>query len=80
MERNPDHLEKDHVMIGAEGTEPVGAEPRSGEAFKRELDEELDAVLACTFPASDPIGCIRVDSQCCEEPETSDDLAAGKSQ
>jgi hypothetical protein len=65
MERNPDHLEKDHVMIGAEGTEPVGGEPRTGEPHKRDLDEELDAVLACTFPASDPIGCLGTDLNCC---------------
>jgi hypothetical protein len=44
-------------FIGAEGTEPVGAEPRTGEARQRALDEMLDAALACTFPASDPIGC-----------------------
>jgi hypothetical protein len=43
--------------IGAEGTEPAGADARTGEARQRELDEMLDAALACTFPASDPIGC-----------------------
>ncbi len=43
--------------IGAEGTEPVGAERRSGEAKQRDRDEMLDAALACTFPASDPIAC-----------------------
>ena len=50
--------------IGAEGTEPVGAQLRSGEARKRDLEEELDAALACTFPASDPIGCLGTDLNC----------------
>ncbi len=45
-------------MIGAEGTEPVGSPPRTGVAHARELDEQLDAALACTFPASDPVGCL----------------------
>ena len=45
-------------LIGAEGTEPVGAPPRSGEAQLKEAEEALDAALACTFPASDPIGCM----------------------
>jgi hypothetical protein len=44
--------------IGAEGTEPEGAARRTGEAHVQELDEQLDAALACTFPASDPIGCL----------------------
>jgi hypothetical protein len=44
--------------IGAEGTEPPGAPPRSGDAHSCEVDEQLDAALACTFPASDPIGCL----------------------
>jgi hypothetical protein len=43
--------------IGAEGTESVGESPRSGEAKQRDLDEMLDAALACSFPASDPVGC-----------------------
>lgn len=51
-------------MIGAEGTEPLGAEPRSGEAHPREVDEQLDAALACTFPASDPIGCLGTEQNC----------------
>jgi hypothetical protein len=52
--RNPDDCDR---HIGAEGTEPAGAtRRRSGEAGLRELDECLDAALACTFPASDPIG------------------------
>jgi hypothetical protein len=42
-------------FIGAEGTESMGEQRRSGEARQREADEELDAALACTFPASDPI-------------------------
>lgn len=46
-------------FIGAEGTEPEGEVARSGEAKPRELDEMLDAALACTFPASDPIGCFK---------------------
>jgi hypothetical protein len=50
----PDQTDR---FIGAEGTEPAGEMPRTGEARSRELDEMLDAALACTFPASDPIGC-----------------------
>jgi hypothetical protein len=50
--------------IGAEGTEPTGGSPRSGEPRKRDLEEELDAALACTFPASDPIGCLGTDLNC----------------
>jgi hypothetical protein len=53
--------------IGSEGTEPVGAQPRSGEPRKRELEEELDAALACTFPASDPVGCLGTDLNCRKE-------------
>jgi hypothetical protein len=53
--------------IGAEGTEPPGAKPRSGEPRKRDLEEELDAALACTFPASDPIGCLGTDLNCRSE-------------
>jgi hypothetical protein len=47
-------------LIGAEGTEPPGEPRRSGEAKLRHMEEMLDAALACTFPASDPIGCLRV--------------------
>jgi hypothetical protein len=43
--------------IGAEGTESAGEPPRSGEAKLRDVEEMLDAALACSFPASDPIGC-----------------------
>jgi hypothetical protein len=50
--------------IGAEGTEPMGGATRSGEARKRDLEEELDAALACTFPASDPIGCLGTELNC----------------
>jgi hypothetical protein len=50
--------------IGAEGTEPLGSALRSGEPRKRDLEEELDAALACTFPASDPIGCLGTDLNC----------------
>jgi hypothetical protein len=42
-------------LIGGEGTERVGEPRRSGEAKSRPVDEELDASLASTFPASDPI-------------------------
>lgn len=42
--------------IGAEGTEPEGSPRRTGEARMRDIDEQLDAALACTFPASDPVG------------------------
>jgi hypothetical protein len=44
-------------FIGAEGTEAVGEPARSGEAKLRDVDEMLDAALACSFPASDPVGC-----------------------
>lgn len=42
--------------IGAEGTEPTGAPARTGDAHIQDIDEQLDAALACTFPASDPVG------------------------
>ena len=42
-------------LIGAEGTEQVGEARRSGAAKSRPVDEELDASLASTFPASDPV-------------------------
>ncbi|HET9862811.1 MAG TPA: thiamine pyrophosphate-dependent enzyme [Steroidobacteraceae bacterium] len=42
------------ALIGAEGTEPIGAPRRSGEAQQRPIDEEVDAAVAGTFPASDP--------------------------
>ena len=45
--------------IGAEGTEAPGEPRRSGEAHTRDPDEELDAALACTFPASDPVSFVR---------------------
>jgi hypothetical protein len=45
-------------LIGAEGTEPAGEARRTGEPRNRNVDEELDAALACTFPASDPVGCL----------------------
>jgi hypothetical protein len=50
-------------FIGAQGTEPVGGAPRTGEPRQRELEEMLDAALACTFPASDPIGCFTLCSR-----------------
>jgi pyruvate dehydrogenase (quinone) len=42
--------------IGAEGTEPPGAPRRSGAPHAADEDEQLDAALAGTFPASDPVG------------------------
>lgn len=45
--------------IGAEGTEPIGEPRRSGAPGTRPADEALDAALACTFPASDPVSCFR---------------------
>jgi hypothetical protein len=51
------------TFIGAEGTEPLGEPRRTGEAKRRSVEEMLDAALACTFPASDPVGCVRVDSE-----------------
>jgi hypothetical protein len=50
--------------IGAEGTEPAGASPRTGLAETKDLEEMLDAALACTFPASDPIGCLSPAGNC----------------
>ena len=58
MEERPP--QEPEPLIGAEGTEPSGAPRRSGEARLRDMEEMLDAALACTFPASDPIGCLRV--------------------
>jgi hypothetical protein len=62
-ERNPEERES---RIGAEGTEPTGAPPRSGAAAQRDVDEQLDAALACTFPASDPVGCFSTHDGGCE--------------
>jgi hypothetical protein len=59
MERPPEDQ-----RIGAEGTEPTGTPARSGEARMRDLEEQLDAALACTFPASDPVGCLGTDLSC----------------
>jgi hypothetical protein len=64
--------------IGAEGTEPPGAPPRSGVAHSRDIDEQLDAALACTYPASDPVGCLgtfvncRPDRPARERPKAAD--------
>jgi hypothetical protein len=44
--------------IGAEGTEALGEPRRSGEPRQRDVQEQLDAALACTFPASDPVSCV----------------------
>jgi thiamine pyrophosphate-dependent acetolactate synthase large subunit-like protein len=41
-------------LIGAEGTEKLGEARRSGAPGPRPVDEELDAAVASTFPASDP--------------------------
>jgi hypothetical protein len=54
-QRNPDRTDE---QIGAEGTEAPGEPRRSGEARVRDAQEKLDAALACTFPASDPISCV----------------------
>jgi hypothetical protein len=64
MQERPDTEQ----LIGAEGTEPIGEQRRTGEARQRDVEEMLDAALACTFPASDPIGCIRVASDADEAP------------
>ena len=50
--------------IGAEGTEAPGEPRRSGVPATRDPDEELDAALACTFPASDPVSCVRPNADC----------------
>ena len=58
MGRQIEPADRAQPFIGAEGTEPVGEPRRSGEARKRDIEEQLDAALACTFPASDPVsGC-----------------------
>ncbi len=54
-QRNPDQTDE---QIGAEGTEAPGEPRRSGEPRPRDVQERLDAALACTFPASDPISCV----------------------
>jgi hypothetical protein len=54
----PDPPTESTQLIGAEGTEGPGEQRRSGEPRQRNLDEALDAALACTFPASDPVGCL----------------------
>lgn len=53
-------------LIGAEGTEPAGEPRRSGEPRKRDIQEQLDAALACTFPASDPVSGCAVTAECDE--------------
>jgi hypothetical protein len=53
--------------IGAEGTEAPGEPRRSGIARTRDPDEALDAALACTFPASDPVSCVRPGADCTPE-------------
>jgi hypothetical protein len=47
--------------IGAEGTEAPGEARRSGAAHLADDDEQLDAALANTFPASDPVGGKHID-------------------
>jgi pyruvate dehydrogenase (quinone) len=49
--------------IGAEGTEPPGAARRTGVPHLADEDEQLDAALAGTFPASDPVGGTHSDTQ-----------------
>jgi hypothetical protein len=49
--------------IGAEGTEPVGEVRRSGAAHPSDEQEQLDAALAGTFPASDPVGGTHADAE-----------------
>ena len=41
--------------IGAEGTEAPGESRRSGEPHSADAQEQLDAALANSFPASDPV-------------------------
>jgi pyruvate dehydrogenase (quinone) len=47
--------EKGEPLIGAEGTEAPGEARRHGDPHPRPEQEELDASLANTFPASDPV-------------------------
>jgi hypothetical protein len=60
----PPEGDENAQRIGAEGTEPVGAPPRTGAAQPKDTEEMLDAALACTFPASDPVGCLSSDFNC----------------
>jgi hypothetical protein len=65
MTERPAPADEDHDRhIGAEGTEPTGEPRRSGAPQTRDPDEELDAALACTFPASDPVSCVRPNADC----------------
>jgi pyruvate dehydrogenase (quinone) len=48
--------------IGAEGTEAPGEARRSGEPHLADEEEQLDAALANTFPASDPVGGKHIDN------------------
>jgi hypothetical protein len=64
MNPQPSQDTERETLIGAEGTEPAGEARRSGAARQRDLDEQLDAALACTFPASDPIGCLGGEPGC----------------
>jgi Raf kinase inhibitor-like YbhB/YbcL family protein len=52
---------KTDQKIGAEGTEAPGEAPRSGEAHKADDQEDRDAQLANTFPASDPVTAKQID-------------------
>jgi pyruvate dehydrogenase (quinone) len=49
--------------IGAEGTEPIGEQRRSGAPHRSDEQEQLDAALAGTFPASDPVGGTHADQE-----------------
>ena len=53
--------EGDGQRIGAEGTEAPGEARRSGTAHTADNEEQLDAALANTFPASDPVGAKNID-------------------
>jgi pyruvate dehydrogenase (quinone) len=49
--------------IGAEGTEPPGEPRRTGVPHLADEEEQLDAALAGTFPASDPVGGTHADRE-----------------
>lgn len=49
--------------IGAEGTEAPGEARRHGGPHACDEQEQLDAALAGTFPASDPVGGTRADTE-----------------
>ncbi|HEV7610210.1 MAG TPA: thiamine pyrophosphate-dependent enzyme [Steroidobacteraceae bacterium] len=66
LEREPSRTQlrgddEPNQRIGAEGTEAPGEPRRSGVPHLSDDEEQLDAALANTFPASDPVGAKHID-------------------